>query len=361
MSLRIWTPDFGARMSAATAPAAAPPKKNPATSDFENLRIFHLHKNVKISIAPERRYGRISRTMSKQRSILAITVFMIAALAFGVQRNSSVTKNSPFNEQRAGADLQTIVGFGPRPSSSDAIAKTRNYIIAELQKAGLKPQLDEFDARTPRGYKHMVNIRAQRPGSKSSIIAVTGHYDTKLFENLRFVGASDGGSSAAWLLEFARCTRDLKLENTLEFIFFDGEEAVVEWTDDDSVYGSRYDIDRRYRDRSLGNLKALILVDMIGDKDLNIRKESASTGWMKDIIWNKADTLGYGKEFPKDQIDISDDHVPYLKAGIPAVDLIDFDYPPWHTANDTLDKVSAHSLKIVCDVVYFSLPAIDRH
>src|SRR5262249_36609144 len=154
--------------------------------------------NVKISIALERIYGRISRTMNKQRSMPAITVFMMTALAFGMQRNTNVTKNSPFNEQRAGTDLQTLVGFGPRPAGSDAIVKTRNYIIAELEKAGLKPQLDEFDARTPRGYKHMVNIRAVRSGSKSSIIAITGHYDTKLFENLRFVGASDGGSSAAW-------------------------------------------------------------------------------------------------------------------------------------------------------------------
>jgi glutaminyl-peptide cyclotransferase len=299
--------------------------------------------------------------MSKQRSVLAITAIFIATLALGLQRNSSARKNSPFSEQRAGADLQTLVGFGPRPAGSDAIVKARSYIISELEKAGLKPQLDEFDARTPRGYKHMVNIRAQRPGSKSSIIAVTGHYDTKLFENLKFVGASDGGSSAAWLLEFARCTRDLKLENTLEFIFFDGEEAVVEWTDDDSVYGSRHDVDRRMRNSTLKDIKALILVDMIGDKNLNIKREGQSTRWLKDIIWSTAQSIGYAKEFPNDEMEISDDHIPYLKAGIPAVDLIDFDYPPWHTANDTLDKVSAHSLKIVGDVVYFSLPSIDRH
>jgi Peptidase family M28 len=199
--------------------------------------------------------------MSKQQSVLGITAILMATLAFGLQRNSSAIKNSPFNEKRADTDLHTLVGFGPRPAGSDAILQARNYIISELEKAGLKPQLDEFDARTPRGYKHMVNIRAQRPGSKSSIIAVTGHYDTKLFENLRFVGASDGGSSAAWLLEFARSTRDLKLENTLEFVFFDGEEAVVEWTDDDSVYGSRHDVDRRVRNSTLKDIKALILVD----------------------------------------------------------------------------------------------------
>jgi Zn-dependent M28 family amino/carboxypeptidase len=298
--------------------------------------------------------------MNRQIGLTAMCALLIAALGFAVQRNRATTKSSPFNEQRVAVDLQTIVGFGPRPAGSDAIAKTRSYIIAELQKAGLKAELDEFDARTPRGYKHMVNIRATRPGSKSSIIAITGHYDTKLFENVRFVGASDGGSSAAWLLEFARCTRDLKLENTLEFIFFDGEEAVVEWTDDDSVYGSRHDVDRRVRDSSIRALKAMILVDMIGDKNLNIKREEQSTRWLKDIIWDTAHSVGYDKEFPNDEIEISDDHVPYLKAGVSAVDLIDFDYPAWHTAEDTLDKVSPRSLKIVGDVMYFSLPAIDR-
>ena len=205
----------------------------------------------------------------------------------------------------------------------------------------------------------MVNIRAVRPGPKPSIIALTGHYDTKLFD-FPFVGASDGGSSAAWLLEMARATANLKLENTLEFIFFDGEEAVVEWTADDSVYGSRYDVDRRYRDGSLRQLKALILVDMIGDKNLNIRKETQSTDWLKTIIWNTAASLGYTREFPNDTLEVADDHIPYLKAGVPSVDLIDFDYPPWHTAEDTLDKTSGRSLKIVGDVVYFSLPEIDR-
>ena len=299
--------------------------------------------------------------MAKRVGLMALGSLLIAVLGLGLQRNRPTPKASPFNEQRAALDLQTIVGFGPRPAASDAIVKTRNYIIAELKKAGLTADLDEFDARTPRGYKHMVNIRARRAGSKSSVIAVTGHYDTKLFDNMRFVGASDGGSSAAWLLEFARCTRDLKLENTLEFIFFDGEEAVVDWTDEDSVYGSRHDVDRRLRKGDVKALKAMILVDMIGDKNLNIKREQQSTRWLKDILWDTAHQLGYEKEFPNEEIEISDDHVPYLKAGIPAVDLIDFDYPAWHTAQDTLDKVSAHSLKIVGDVVYFSLPAIDRH
>jgi glutaminyl-peptide cyclotransferase len=296
-------------------------------------------------------------------TILALVIAIPAAVViYGYgQRGAAVPpRTSPFNEQRAAADLKTLVDFGPRPAGSEAIEKARAYIVAELQKAGLKPQLDSFDARTPRGFRKMVNIRATRAGSKPTIIALTGHYDTKLFD-FPFVGASDGGSSAAWLLEMARATANLKLENTLEFMFFDGEEAVVEWTADDSVYGSRYDVDRRVRDKSLQQLKALILVDMIGDKNLNIKKETQSTDWLKNIIWNTAKTLGYTREFPNDTLEVADDHIPYLKAGVPSVDLIDFDYPAWHTAEDTLDKTSGRSLKIVGDVVYLSLPEIDRH
>jgi Zn-dependent M28 family amino/carboxypeptidase len=294
------------------------------------------------------------------KKLTLVLVVLAAVAVFGFQRTPTASKNSPFSEQRADTDLRTIVGFGPRPAGSEAIVKTRNYIVSELTKVGLKPELDEFDARTPRGFRHMVNIHAFRPGSKSTVIAITGHYDTKVFDNFAFVGADDGGSSAAWLLEFARATAGLKLENTLEFIFFDGEEAVVEWSDDDSVYGSRHDVDRRYRDRTLDNLKAMILVDMIGDKNLNIRKEQQSTGWLKDTIWNTAQTLGYGRQFPKDENEISDDHIPYLRASVPSVDLIDFDYPCWHMACDKLDQVSAQSLKIVGDTVYFSLPEIDK-
>src|SRR5437879_3681547 len=136
------------------------------------------------------------------KAIVAFPLVLVV-LIYGFQRTPApAPKSSPFNEQRADTDLRTIVGFGPRPAGSEALTKTRNYIVSELTKAGLKPQLVEFDARTPRGFRHMINIHAVRPGSKPAVIAITGHYDTKVFDNIAFVGASDGGSSAAWLLEF---------------------------------------------------------------------------------------------------------------------------------------------------------------
>jgi Zn-dependent M28 family amino/carboxypeptidase len=272
---------------------------------------------------------------------------------------SVAAKDSPFSADRAFKDLSTIVAFGPRPAGSDALAKTRAYIVAELKKAGLKVEQDNFEATTPRGRRKMTNIRAIRPGSRQTIIALSGHYDTKVTDFV-FVGANDGGSSAAWVLEMARATSGLKLENTLEFVFFDGEEAVVEWTSEDSVYGSRHDVSRRLKEGKLRQLKALILVDMIGDKNLDIRREPTSTKWLTDLIWNTAHANGYRKEFLDEEERIEDDHIPFINAGIDAVDIIDFNYEPWHTVGDTLDKTSGASLKVVGDVVYQSLPEIDK-
>ena len=304
--------------------------------------------------------------------VLGVAV-LLSVFAYGVlakrgaeplPQTAKLSNTSTFNADRAFEDLRAIVAFGPRPAGSETLAKTRSYIVAELQKAGLKPEMDEFEAVTPRGRRKMTNIRASRPGTRSGIIALVGHYDTKIFNDIKFVGANDGGSSTAWLLEMARATQGLRLQHTLEFVFFDGEEAVVEWTDDDSVYGSRYDVQRRSKAGTLQQLKALILVDMIGDKNLNIERESQSTDWLTEIIWITGHALGFTREFLNSSQPISDDHIPFLKARIPAVDIIDFDYGPghayWHQATDTLDKTSGRSLKIVGDTVYMSLPEIDR-
>jgi len=295
---------------------------------------------------------------------LSFTVGLLSLLAVlcgaFLLAQSGSAKPSPFMASRAYADMKAMVDLGPRPAGSAAIEKTRTYILAELKKAGLKPELDEFEAVTPRGRRKMVNIRAIHAGTGPTTIALSGHYDTKLFDEFKFVGASDGASSAAWLLEMARVTTNLKLESNLEFLFFDGEEAVVDWSDTDSRYGSRYDVDRRKKAGTLQQLKALILVDMIGDKNLDIKREGQSTDWLTMIIWKNAQALGFNREFLNESIIVEDDHLPYLSAQVPASDLIDFDYPDWHKQTDTLDKVSGESLKKVGDAVYASLPEIDR-
>src|SRR6266566_5028817 len=134
------------------------------------------------------------REFDAMKKLTLALIIVVAVALYGFQRTPSAPKNSPFSEARADTDLRTIVGFGPRPAGSEALTKTRNYIVSELTKAGLKPQLDEFDARTPKGFRHMVNIRAMRPGFKPTIIALTGHYDTKVFDRFSFTGANDGGS-----------------------------------------------------------------------------------------------------------------------------------------------------------------------
>jgi Peptidase family M28 len=298
--------------------------------------------------------------MSSKRIWLPVAVLAIAvAVVLGVQpRAQSREDASPFDATRAFSDLERIVGFGARPSGSSNLAMTRDYIVSELEAAGLDPILDEFVASTPAGPIPMVNIRAVWPGRGSGTIGVAGHYDTKRFD-FEFLGANDGGSSAAVVLELARVAGSLDLDHSLELIFFDGEEAVRDWTASDSLYGSRYDVDRRYGAGTLRQLGALVLVDMIGDRDLGILQDTSSTGWLKTLIWETAGEMDYGQHFLRDASGIDDDHRPYLNAGIPAVDLIDFDYDYWHTAQDTLDKTDAASLKVVGDVVYRALERID--
>jgi len=303
---------------------------------------------------------KVRRTSRPLFLFLTAGLLALTAIAAIEIAQSGAAKASPFVANRAQADMKAMVDFGPRPAGSAAIEKTRTYIIAELKKAGLKPELDEFAGSTPHGKIRMINIRAVRPGTRPATIVLSGHYDTKIFSDFKFVGASDGASSAAWLLEMARATANLKLDNDLEFLFFDGEEAVVEWTDTDSRYGSRYDVERRMKAGTLQQLKALILVDMIGDKNLNIKREEQSTDWLTAIIWNNAHALGYNREFANESQVVEDDHLPYLSARVPAADIIDFDYPDWHRQSDTLDKVSGDSLKKVGDAVYASLPEIDR-
>src|SRR4029453_9203426 len=166
-------------------------------------------------------------------------------------------------------------------------------------------------------------------------IAIAGHYDTKLFRDARFVGANDGGSSAAFLVELARVLKPRANAFTIELTFFDGEEATLrDWGGTDHTYGSQYYVDNGRKTGALAGLKALVLVDMVGDRSLRIMRETASTKWLTDTIWAAAKRLGYASTFVDEATRIEDDHIPFLEAGVQAVDIIDLDYPAWHTADD---------------------------
>jgi peptidase M28-like protein len=264
-----------------------------------------------------------------------------------------------FDSGRAWEHLRQLVAIGPRPSGSPAIEQTRTYVKAQLSAAGVAFSEQAWDDTTPLGKVRMVNIVATIPGARKERLIIAGHYDTKLFRQFRFVGASDGGSSAAFLIELARVLKTRKNPLTIELLFLDGEEAVVEWEGDDHTYGSRHYVEVSKRDGSLASIKALILIDMIGDRDLRIRRDTNSSGWLTDIIWDAARRLDLDQAFVADTTRVDDDHVPFLRAGVPSVDIIDLDYEPWHTAKDTLDAVSARSLQIVGDVVLAALPHIE--
>ena len=313
------------------------------------------------------------RLRCKAASAIGVVVLSILAAACE-NRAASVTntnantnagpaeppKMSDFSAARAFEHMKIMCELGPRPSGSAAIGKAQDYIQSELKSYGLKVVEDPFPAKTPRGTVPMKNIIAELPGEKADLVLITGHYDTK--RQAGFIGANDGASSTAAVLETARVLAKTRPEYTLWFVFFDGEEAVVEWEGTDNTYGSRRLVSRMQADGSLSRVRAMILYDMIGDKSLDLKRDAESSPWLVDSIWNTAKRIGAAKFFLANETAIEDDHVPFRNEGIAAVDLIDFNYGPnheyWHSSQDTLDKVSGESVKIVGDVVLNSLPEI---
>jgi len=266
-----------------------------------------------------------------------------------------------FDSSRAWEHLRQMLAIGPRPAGSPAIEQTRKYIKDQLTAIGLKAVDQAWDDETPLGRVHMVNLIATIPGATADRLAITGHYDTKLFREFRFLGASDGGSSAAFLLELARVLKARRNRMTIELVFLDGEEAVIEWRGNDHTYGSRHYVDVAKRSGALDSLKAMVLVDMIADRDLGMRRDSNSTKWLTDIIWGQAAKMKLDGAFLPALTTVEDDHLPFLAAGIPSVDIIDLDYDAWHTQRDTIEAVSARSLQVVGDVLLASLPQIEAH
>jgi hypothetical protein len=299
--------------------------------------------------------------MSRSPSVPSLVLLGCLSVSLAAQGTASRVDSAKFDSTRAYEHLRRQVGFGPRPAGSAAIAQTRQYLLGELKSAGITAREDAWDAPTPVGTIRMVNLIATIPGRRPDRIALATHYDTKRESRFRFVGASDAASSTAAVLELGRILKARQNDYTIELLFFDGEEAVIEWVGNDNTYGSRHYVQAARQNGTLAGLKALVLLDMIGDRNLNIRRESTSTRWLTDLIWASAKKLGYTREFEDEEFAIGgDDHFPFLAAGIPAVDVIDFDYPAWHTAQDDLDRVSARSLQVVGDVILDAWPQIER-
>ena len=274
-----------------------------------------------------------------------------------------------FNGERAMDHVRKQLDFGPRPPDSPQLAKTRAYISNELKSYGLNVSLEEFKATTPQGEKKMVNIVGEIPGETKTLILITSHYDTKFYKDMQFLGANDPASSVATLLEIGRVLGSIKEKPkaTYRLVFFDGEEAFCEgWSEcgneenPDNTYGSRHYVSQLRAKDELRQTGAMILLDMMGYKSLELGRDPMSTKWLQDIIWKTGRELGYEKVFVDREEGVGgDDHEAFVREGVAAVDVIQLgSYPYWHKADDTIDKVSPQSMKIVGDTVLASLPKI---
>lgn len=306
---------------------------------------------------------------------ITLALSLPAAASAPLQRSSPAPAPSAaptFDSGKAWEHLRQMVLLGPRPAGSDALRQTRAYITRQLASAGLVVEEQPFVAQTPTGPISMVNLIARLPGRRAERILLTGHYDTKLLRDSVFVGANDGASSAAILIELARVLKSRPREFTYEFIWFDGEESVCRDWDEcsrpgapDNTYGSRYYVDAVRRANRLPSIRAMVLFDMIGAKDLKLRRDTDfSAAWLNDLVWATAKRMGYGHIFIDTPGPVGgDDHEPFARAGIPTIDLIDlYDYPQWHNqiCCDDLSHVSARSLQIVADVFLAALPQIEQ-
>ena len=275
-----------------------------------------------------------------------------------------------FDAARAWKLLEEQVAIGPRPAGSEASERTRALIERELAAAGLAPQRQAFTAQTPNGALAMANVWAERPAAgerpeQAPIVLLCSHYDTKNV-SFPFVGANDGASSTAVLLELARVIAASPAgQVAYRFVLFDGEEAVrLHWEDPDNCYGSRHHVAEMKQSGELARLRAVVLLDMIGDRDLQLTRDSYSGSKLVDIFFGAARKGGLGKYVDGPTLAVKDDHQPFLAAGVESIDLIDFDYGPsngwWHTAEDTLDKCSQESLSVVGRIVLLGLGDLER-
>jgi Zn-dependent M28 family amino/carboxypeptidase len=281
----------------------------------------------------------------------------------------SVPAQTHFNGAKALEYAREFVAIGPRWPTSQGHLKAEEFLRGHLKHDQLEE--DTFTANTPIGPVAMRNFIVRFPGKKNGVIVLATHYETNYWlKNINFVGANDGGSTTGLLLAIADQLRaetvnGRKLDGySVWLVFFDGEEAIQSWSNSDSTYGSRHLAARWGRDGTLSRLKAFILADMIGDKDLDIQRELNSTDWLVALVAQAAKKFGYERYFFQREEAVEDDHLPFVERGVPSIDVIDLDYGPHnsyhHTDKDTMDKISARSLTIDGDVFMETIRLIDQ-
>jgi Zn-dependent M28 family amino/carboxypeptidase len=293
---------------------------------------------------------------------LALLAPLLAPLAATAQQH--------FNGAAALEYARQFVAIGPRWPTSPEHVKAEAFLRDHFRHDQLEE--DAFTANTPIGPVAMRNFIVRFPGKKNGVIVLATHYETNYWlRNINYVGANDGGSTTGLLMAIAdRLRSETAHGKTLDgysvwLVFDDGEESIQPaWTDSDSLYGTRHLAAKWARDGTLGKIKAFILADMIGDRDLDIQRESQSTDWLVALVRQAAKKFGYERYFFKKDEEVSDDHLPFLRRGVPSIDIIDIDYGPndsyHHTDKDTMDKISAHSLTIDGDVFMETIRLIDQ-
>ena len=300
--------------------------------------------------------------MFRRSSIVTLLLGVLIPLSAAAQH---------FDGAKAYEYAREFVAIGPRWPTGPGHLKAEAYLRAHFQREHDQLEEDTFTADTPIGPVPMRNFIVRFPGRKSGIIVLATHYETNYpLRNINFVGANDGAATTGLLMAIgdrlhAQTAGGKKLDGySVWLVFFDGEEAINTWSRSDSTYGSRHLAAKWGRDGTLGQIKAFVLADMIGDKDLDIQREANSTQWLVGIVSQAAKKFGYERYFFQQTMAVEDDHLPFVERGVPSIDIIDLDYGPnnsyHHTAQDTLDKISAHSLTIDGDVFLETIRLIDQ-
>jgi glutaminyl-peptide cyclotransferase len=302
---------------------------------------------------------RITKGISPQRRFFSACVtglLLFSSLALPAQPH--------FNGPKALEYAREFVSIGPRWPTSPGHLKAEQFLRSQFKHDQLEE--DTFTADTPIGPVAMRNFIVRFPGKKDGAIVLATHYETNYWlKNINFVGANDGGSTTGLLLAIADQLRGKTLDGySVWLVFFDGEEAIQSWSASDSTYGSRHLAAKWGRDGTLGKIKAFILADMIGDKDLDIQRETKSTDWLVALVRQAAKKYGDERYFFQREEAVEDDHLPFVARGVPSIDVIDLDYGPnnsyHHTVQDTIDKVSPHSLAVDGDVFMETIRLINQ-
>ena len=302
-------------------------------------------------------------------------VLLALAFTYGLDTASAQTSS-----RVSGATVYTVtkqyLAVAPKrwvgsPGHAKAVEFIKSHFAAEIAKGTF--ETDSFSASTPAGLLPMQNLIVHYPGKTDGVIVIGSHYETNYpLRDINFVGANDGAATTALLIELGAYLRaHPPAGSSVWLVFFDGEEAIQSWSAADSLYGSRHLAAKWSSDGTLRKIKAFLLADMVGDKDLNIDRDANSTPWLLDLLPIAAKSSGHSSSIFKNSTQVEDDHLPFVKRGIPSLDIIDLDYGPptaehpeggfHHTELDTIDKVSARSLQTAADLFLAMLPLIDQH